>query len=111
MAAAERLAPYQALIDATEAMCGLVSAGHLDELAALQQRAELLWAAVPERPSPEARDLLLRLQQLTAHLQQALRAAGAELGAELGSVDRSRVAGRAYAPGGAAPSSQIDTAA
>lgn len=111
MAGAERLAPYLALIDVTQSMCGLIGAGHLEQLQPLQQRAQELWATVPAMPPADAEPLLRRLQQLTTELERALHDAQAQIGIELGSVDRSRVAGRAYAPGAAASTSRIDTAA
>ena len=109
--AASPLAPYEALIEVTEAMCGLASAGHFDELEPLQQRARDQWSRVPAVPPTAAEPLLRRLQRLTADFEQVLAGARRELGAELGAVDRSRVAGRAYAPGGSLRSSQVDTSA
>lgn len=113
MAAEPQLTVYAELVEVTESMCGVVRAGHLEELPALEARARVLGASLPATPPNTAEPALRRLQLLTAQLEVDLKTSIGAIADELGDVDRSRAAGRAYRPGGAsAPSaSRIDTAA
>lgn len=103
--------PYAELVELTETMCGLVTTGHIDELAALQQRASALWETAPAAPPMTAEPLLRRLQVVTTQLEQGLQQARSEASRELASVERGRSASRAYGGAPASTQRRVDASA
>ena len=89
---------YDALADIAERELELVSAGTLDDLAALYDRRDAVVATLPARPPASARAALERaatIQGLVSEvLQERLRATGTEL-RRLG---QGRTAVNGYAP-------------
>jgi len=92
--------PYEQLAELAERELAIVSAFALERLGELveidQQRSRLV-ASLPERPPAEARMPLARAAALQRRTTAALTQLLAQLGHELGEVDRGRRAAAGYA--------------
>jgi thioredoxin-like negative regulator of GroEL len=94
------VAPYELLAELAERELAIVSAFELErigELAAVAQQRTTLVASLPPRPPEGARLALARAASLQQRTSEALARLLAELGRELGEVDRGRRAVRGYA--------------
>lgn len=91
--------PYEQLAELAERELAIVSAFALERLGELvaiaQQRARLV-AALPDRPPAEARLALARAAALQQRTTAALTRLLAELGRDLGDVERGRRAAAGY---------------
>jgi seryl-tRNA(Sec) selenium transferase len=100
-AAPSLLEPYERLLAIAERECELVAQGRVLELEELAVERAALVAALPVRPPRAAAPILRRAHavqsETSARLEEAMRAAGAELGR----LGRGRGALRGYTPAGA----------
>lgn len=103
--------PYERLAALAEQELALVQAFALDrvgELVALAQERTTLVASLPARPPAAARAPLARAAALQERTTAALSVLVAELGRELGGVDRARRAARGYGMGLPEPRPVLD---
>ena len=95
-------APYERLAEMAEREHALVTAfdvTRMGELVALAQERTSLVASLPARPPVVARSALLRAAAFQERTTAALGHLVADLGRELGEVDRGRRAARGYGVG------------
>jgi hypothetical protein len=89
---------YDALATLAERELELVSAGSLDELAALYDRRDAVVATLPPTPPPSARPALERAATLQALVTDVLMERMQATGAELRRIGHGRTAVNGYAP-------------
>ncbi|MEA2449459.1 MAG: hypothetical protein QOG63_1391 [Thermoleophilaceae bacterium] len=89
---------YDALTEIAERELELVSAGSLDDLAALYDRRDAVVASLPATPPPSARSALERTATLQGLVSEVLRERLQATGAELRRLGHGRTAVNGYAP-------------
>jgi ABC-type transporter Mla subunit MlaD len=110
--AADHLAPYRELVELAQNECAMVQAGHIDELARIQDDWNAVLRTLPANPPADAEALIRHALALTAQTELAIQAGMVQLQQEMGEADRTRTVGRAYSPAAAmATSHRVDTAA
>jgi len=89
---------YDALADLAERELELVSAGSLDDLAALYERRDAVVATLPATPPASARPALERAATIQGLVSEVLQERLNATGLELRRVDHGRTAVNGYAP-------------
>jgi len=92
------MSPYDALAHFAERELELVSAGSLDELAALHDRRDALVATLPATPPATARPALERAATIQSLVSEVLRERITATGIELRKLGHGRTAVNGYAP-------------
>lgn len=105
------ISAYRQLLRIAQDQLDLAVAGHWDELPAAMERWQRCTAVLPDAPPPAAWPLLDRLGLLQRELEARMRAARADIGRELTTLQRDRASVRGYQGSALVRGLRIDDAA